>query len=90
MTQNGKLMQRNSDVFIPALWKKEPAIVAYSADGYASQSWDMPEDWTAKTVDICKITLDGLKLLQRKAPVKDRRITLSLAKDEAVIITVSK
>jgi hypothetical protein len=50
----------------------------------------MPEDWTAKTVDICKITLDGLKLLQRKAPVKNRRITLSLAKDEAVVITVSK
>ncbi|MDR0757571.1 MAG: endo-alpha-N-acetylgalactosaminidase family protein [Tannerella sp.] len=86
LTKNGKLMQRNSDVFIPALWRKEPAIVAYSADGYVSQTWDMPEDWTAQTVDIYKITLDGLKLLHEKVPVKKRQLTFSLAKDEAGII----
>jgi hypothetical protein len=89
MTQNGKLMQRNDDVFIPALWRKEPTIVAYSADGYVSQTWDMSDDWTATTVDIYKITLDGLKPLQQKVPVKDRQLTLSLAKDEAVVVSFS-
>jgi hypothetical protein len=89
MTKNDKLMQHNGNVFIPALWKKESAIIAYSADGYALQTWDMPGDWTATTVDIYKITLDGLKPLQQKVPVKERRLTLSLAKDEAVVITTA-
>jgi hypothetical protein len=90
IARNGKLLQRNGDVFIPALWIKEPAVVAYSADGYAAQTWDLPDEWKATHADIYKITTDGLQLLQQKVPVTKRRITLSQTPDEAAVVVAHR
>jgi hypothetical protein len=83
--QNGRLMQHNNDVFVPALWLKTPAIIAYSQNGYTAQTWDLPHDWKARKTDIYRITIDGLQFLQH-CTVKNHRITLTLEKGEGVVI----
>jgi hypothetical protein len=85
--QDGKPLQHNGDVFIPALWISKPAIMAYSTDGYAQKTWDFPSDWKRyQSIDLYQISLDGLKLIREKVKTSGKSITLELKKDEAVLI----
>jgi hypothetical protein len=80
------LMQDGDDVFIPALWRSSKEIIAYSKTGYKLHSWKLPADWNQiRSVDVYRITLEGLKIKQRDLRIsKDRLIRLSLAADEGV------
>jgi hypothetical protein len=47
----------------------------------------MPEDWEGvNAVDIYKITLKGMELLQKGVAVKSNRLTLTLGKEDGVSI----
>jgi hypothetical protein len=81
-------LQDGGDVCIPALWRTDKEVIAYSADGYARRSWKLPDDWASvRKADVYMITLDG-PVLKRKglAIATDRTIILALDKDEGVSI----
>ena len=92
--QNGRVLLHNGDVFIPALWMDEKAIIAYSTKGYSDKKWQLPSEWKdVQSVDIYHITLDGKKLLSKNTAIKNAavkgEITLSLKADEALLIVPS-
>ena len=84
--QNGRIILHNGDVFMPALWIDEPNILAYSRDGYEQKKWRLPEDWHHEAADLYKLTLDGIKHLRQSIVIKEREISLSLNKDEALLV----
>ena len=80
------ILREDDDLFVPALWNKTE-IIAYSKLGYATKSWELPNDWgKVKNVDLYRITLDGCVLMKRGVPINDAKLILSLGKDEAVSI----
>jgi len=88
--QDDRILQHNGDVFVPALWMDKPSIVAYSTEGYNHQSWRLPDDWIKfTTVDMYRMTWDGIQPLQLNIIIKESELILSLDKDEAVLITPS-
>jgi hypothetical protein len=81
------ILRENDDLFVPALWKTQPEIIAYSQRGYADKSWILPESWKGDSkVDLYKITLEGGVLLKRNVPVTSRKLSLSVGADEAISI----
>ena len=64
----------------------QKTLVAYSAKGYESKTWTLPPGWEGvKRVTVSEIKPDGLKQLN-VLDVKDGAITLSLTKQQGVII----
>ena len=77
----------NGDVFIPALWVTDFAILAYSTEGYKQRNWELPEEWSDyKAVDLYKLTLYGTKTFKQNILLKENKITLSLNAGEAVLV----
>jgi hypothetical protein len=83
------------DLFLPALWKKDRTIIAYSRKGYKNKKWTLPLNWRdVKKGVISKITLNGQKRI-REIEIIDsefedyKDITLSLKKGEAITINPS-
>jgi hypothetical protein len=86
----GYLLRENDDVFMPALWRKNREIIAYSANGYTQKRWSLLPEWKdVKTVDIYEITLEGLKN-SRIVGVDKGTLQLSMQKDQAIAIMPSK
>ena len=80
------VLREDDDLFVPALWHKQE-IIAYSKLGYASKSWQLPDEWRkGKAVDLYRITLDGCVPLKKRVLVSDGKLLLSLEKEEAVSI----
>jgi len=88
MKLGAESLQDGNDVCIPALWRTNKEVIAYSADGYARRAWKLPEDWAGvRKADLYRITLDGPVLRQKSVAIAaDRTIILSLGKDEGVSI----
>ena len=81
------ILREDDNLFVPALWSDHKELIAYSRDGYASKSWQLPSDWDIVTsVDVYRITLDGCVPLKKDVPVTGRKLDLSVGKDEAVSI----
>lgn len=75
------------NTFLPALWKPELTLVAYSSNGYTNRLWPLPGTWKGITrVKSLRMTPDGL-LDPLEIDVTDGRITLSLTAGEARLIT---
>ena len=88
--QNGRLLLENGDVFIPALWMDNLAIIAYSTEGYNQKTWELPSDWNEyQKVDLFRLTLQGPEPLQKDMSVRNGKVSLALDKDEAVLIMPS-
>jgi Endo-alpha-N-acetylgalactosaminidase len=85
--RKGKFILRdNNDLFVPALWK-DKSVIAYSETGYKNRIWLLPDDWkNQKSADIFRITLNGIKLLEKGRQVNYKHIRLSLCEQEAVLI----
>ena len=81
-------LQDGSDVFIPALWRPNKELIAYSADGYSDRAWRLPQDWAGiRKVDVYRITLQGLIPKQRGLEVSPQgTVMLTLVPDEGVSI----
>lgn len=88
-SQDTTHMIDGNDICMPALWCKDDTIIAYSQDGYDSKTWELPPDWTtANKLTVTKITYEGEEPVG-EIDVRDNKITLSLAKGEAVKICVA-
>jgi hypothetical protein len=80
------VLVENDNVFAEAKWK-EKEIIAYSREGYSNKEWVMPESWEGvKSVDLYEISINGLELIESGRKTENRRLELSLDKDQAVTI----
>lgn len=80
------ILAENEDVFVPALWRKNPSVIAYSKTGYQNRSWKLPLSLRQKRqVKVSTITIEGLKSTKTLS-VKAGNITLSVNPDEALLI----
>jgi hypothetical protein len=88
VTRRGELVLRDGDdLFVPALWKRQREIVAYSRGGYQGRQWVLPTDWRrVHAVDLYAIGLGGLTPLARGVRVRDGKLSLDLAAGAAVTI----
>ncbi len=88
MKAGGDFLEDGDDVFIPALWRTNREIVAYSSQGYAGRTWKLPEDWSGvKAVDTYRITMEGLAPGPKGVKVSpDGKLRLSLSADEGLSI----
>jgi len=78
-------LRDGDDACYPALWL-EKTLVAYSFKGYEAKTWTIPPGWeSVKKVVVSEIRPEGLKKLS-KVEVKDGKITISLAKEQGVMI----
>jgi len=82
-----KILQ-GGDCCVPLPWRTNPALVAYSRNGYASKSLSLPAHWNGKThARLSRIAPDGSKLDDAgKTEIKDGQLKLSLKAGEALLI----
>lgn len=84
--ENGRLLRTGNDVFIPAAWKSNKEIIAFSEKGYTAKEWNLPPEWLCvKAVETYSITDKGL-IRKAKLPVRNGKITLSLGAMEEVLV----
>jgi hypothetical protein len=75
----GDIIMESGDVFIPALWRPEKEIIAYSSKGYRERSWKLPTAWKGiAAVDLYQIGGDGLKSVEKGLKVSGGAVSLSL------------
>jgi hypothetical protein len=83
-------LQNGDDVFIPAQWKANDEIIAYSKNGYSKREWPLPDGWKdILQADVYQITSGGHQLKQKNVRIRHNLFKLSLAPDEAVFIVPS-
>ena len=87
ITENGRALRDGDNILIPALWRKEPSLIAYSAEGYTSRSWELPPDWKGQTeVKTAEITASGLQPCG-SLHIVNGRIHLTLKPDQGLLLT---
>ena len=85
LIQNGKKYMENGDVFLPALWLKEPGILAFSDLGFQNKTWSLPAGFNEyKEFNMYEITMDGNQFIQ-KIKCDDGKATFSLKPGEGVV-----
>lgn len=93
LTSNGFTLKqgRNTlvdgdDIFIPALWLNNKAIVAFSKNGYESKSWSVPQGYPKNgRVTIKSINQSGV-IKTHKGQISNGKITLKLMANEMVLV----
>ncbi len=86
ITKGDIVVREGGDVFVPALWRDEREIIAFSKSGYAGRRWTLPAGWEdVERVSAGTITIDGLTN-SREIPVVDSSVELTLSPGEAVSI----
>jgi len=79
-------IQDGDDICIPALWRDDNSVIAYSKQGYDSRTWELPPDWKdVKTASLFRITLTGLEDAG-VARVSGGKVNLSVKSDEALLL----
>jgi len=87
--QGDYVLVEDDNVFVTVTWRPRE-VIAYSTQGYADKRWTMPSDWkNTTTVDLYRITLEGLVAVAKRKTIENGQLTLSLAADEAVSIVPS-
>lgn len=75
------------DICMPARWCPHPTIIAFSRNGYAQKTWNLPTSWqSVRRIQAARVTFDEPQPLGL-LPVEDGRITLTLSQNEAVRLT---
>jgi len=86
LTQEGILLVENEDVFLPARWMGEPAIIAYSSTGYQNRNWNLPPGYQQfKKAVLYNISTDGQQKIGELL-IRRSTIPLSLQKDQLILI----
>lgn len=66
ITQWGRIIRKGNTFFIPALWREDRGVIAYSTEA-GEKLFDTPFNWSgSKRVQIMQITKKGLKELTEK------------------------
>jgi hypothetical protein len=90
MSEHGRVLRDGDDILIPALWRAEPSLIAYSSAGYSTRSWVLPPGWAgASAVDIAEITPSGPHHIG-SVPVINGAVELSLKPDQGLVLTSSQ
>jgi hypothetical protein len=86
LIQGTRLIAEDDDIFIPALWINSNSIIAYSKNGYEIRNWTMPDNWQG----VAYVKLSGISDSGKKdlgvIKTTGGNITLSLKKDEMILI----
>ncbi|PWU18582.1 MAG: hypothetical protein C5B50_08680 [Verrucomicrobia bacterium] len=78
---------QGGDCCVSLVWKKDLTLAAYSRDGCAHKTWELPADWKhVKTARLTRLTVEQMTPAGT-AEVNDGKLTLSLAGGHAVVIT---
>ncbi len=86
LTQSGRLLADDDNVFLPAGWLPGRKIIAYSKTGYNNRTWALPETWTGVfSVSLKSVTDAGLAF-KGIAEVKGGSLSLSIEKNETILI----
>lgn len=86
ITQGQTVLLRNGDILIPAPWASHSAMIAYSKEGYKNRTWQLPDDFRKiKKAKLYLVSQEG-KALLKEQKVKSGRITLSLQKNEMLLL----
>ncbi len=86
ITDNGRVIKDGTDTFLPALWRDDPEIIAYSKKGYKKKVWTLPSEWHGYPFVIAyKLRVYGLGDPQ-EIPIHQGNIELTLGAGEAVVI----
>ncbi len=79
-------MINGTDICMPALWCKEPTLIAYSKCGFQNKAWALPADWQGVgRVTLARITWVG-EDARGDMNIIEGKLRLTLAPDEAVAI----
>ncbi len=85
--QNGVILRIDDNVFIPLLWRKDREIAVFSLKGYSGYEWKLPQSWSdVASVDIYRITPQGLQCMINNRAVSNSRIEISVDQGEALLI----
>jgi len=80
------VLREDNNLFVEAKWK-EKEIIAYSEEGYDNKQWQMPDGWAGvSSVDLYRITIEGVELVESDKTIEDGKLILSLDKGEAFSI----
>ena len=86
VTQGDVTLVENTDVLIPALWMGTGHMLAYSKKGYENRSWTLPASWKdVKEARLYRVT-DGGKTESGIAKPVAGKLTLTVGKDEMILI----
>ncbi len=86
VSKDGHLLAEGGNVFIPALWKGNNAIIAFSEEGYANKTWTLPNGISlSRKAKAWTISVDG-QVEFKKYRIHNHQITLSLAPYEMILI----
>jgi len=86
LTQSGKTLLKNGDVFLPALWLEKPGIIAFSEKGFKNRKWELPDELNnVAEFEVLEITLNGNQYIQ-KMKNENGGITLSLKPGQGVVL----
>jgi len=86
-TADWQRVLQGNDCCLPLVWKKEPALLAYSRDGCARKAWRLPADWVGvRTVRLTNVTVDRITAAGT-VDVKGGELALALTPGQAVLIT---
>ena len=86
VSKDGVILADRGDIFIPALWIGDDAIIAYSENGYSERTWTIPSG-TAVPRNAVAYTVDADGHTEFKDfKIRGRKVTMSLAPDQMVLI----
>lgn len=84
---NGILLVENDDIFLPALWMEGNNIVAYSATGYKSRTWDLLPTFPKKgRVTIWSVDQNGRRMVDRRS-YSGGRVRLAVKEGQMLLLS---
>jgi hypothetical protein len=87
ITEAGGKLRDGDDILMPAGWNASRSLIAYSANGSQSKSWELPPDWKGvRRIKVEEITLSGLQPLQPLVIVNGK-VSLALQPNHAALLT---
>lgn len=79
-------MVDGTDICMPALWRDEKAIIAYSKEGYDDKTWQLPPDWK----DVEEVSVSRVHLAEPaekgRIAVHSGRVNLGVGRGEALLL----
>jgi len=86
-SKDSQRILQGDDCCVPLVWETDRTLLAYSRNGYARKSWELPTDWKGvKTAKLTNVTVENVTPAGT-ADVEDGKVALSLAAGQAVLIT---
>jgi hypothetical protein len=88
ITRDSEYIRQGGDLFIPALWRNNREIMAWSETGYSNRKWKLPPEWHGvDKVDVYWNKMTGTKIKERDVATDEKGyLTLSMDPYTGVIV----